>query len=72
MKTTTSDILSAAYRDKYIRLPHKKNPRKVKEATLSTLRGGGVDFEFHDGTTESVKWDEEIEFSEGDGLPPSR
>jgi hypothetical protein len=70
--TTTADLISAAYRDKYIRLPHKKNPRQVKEATLSTLRGGCVDFLFHDGTSESVGWSDDIEFSESDGLPPQR
>ena len=66
MTTNTQDIISSAYRNKWIRLPHKQNPRQVKEAILSTLRGGCVEFVFHDGTSESVAWTAEIEFTRGD------
>lgn len=72
MTTNTQDIISSAYRNKWIRLPHKQNPRQVKEVTLSTLRGGSIEFLFHDGTSESVAWTTEIEFSQGSGLPPQR
>lgn len=69
MKTTLTDILDNALRDKRIRVGRDKKYRNVESIMLA---GDMLHLHFTDGHTQVAGARTVIEFKEDSGLPPSR